>query len=213
VDRSGDDWVSRRVGANGVVCVSWQQVSVGKHHAGARCDVLVTDQLLKFRVGNELCKTIARTSRGEVGKKRASVPQSTNSVSPINRRHLVNHHPKLDSPTAGPTTRQYLGNWIPDSAPTAGDGATMKTRRKPGSGAQQASQPRPLRSMISRFCYPSDGPTCAPATSRRPACALGAGGAEVTDLDSEQSVTVMVGKGRHGRALTYGSKTADALRR
>jgi transposase InsO family protein len=77
-DRSGDDWVSRRVGANGVVCVSWQQVSVGKHHAGARCDVQVTDQLLQFWVGNELCKTIARTSRGEVRKKRASVPQLTN---------------------------------------------------------------------------------------------------------------------------------------
>jgi hypothetical protein len=28
-ERSGDDWVSRRVGANGVICVSWQQVSVG----------------------------------------------------------------------------------------------------------------------------------------------------------------------------------------
>jgi transposase InsO family protein len=76
-DRSGDDWVSRRVGANGVVCVSWQQVSVGKHHAGARCDVQVTDQLLQFWIGNELCKTVARTSRGEVRKKRASVPQPT----------------------------------------------------------------------------------------------------------------------------------------
>jgi transposase InsO family protein len=76
-DRSGDDWVSRRVGANGVVCVSWQQVSVGKHHAGARCDVQVSDQLLQFWIGNELCKTVARDSRGEVRKKRASVPQST----------------------------------------------------------------------------------------------------------------------------------------
>jgi hypothetical protein len=76
-DRSGDAWVSRRVGANCVVCVSWQQVSVGKHHAGARCDVLVTEQLLQFWVGNELCKTVARTSRGEVRKKRASVPQPT----------------------------------------------------------------------------------------------------------------------------------------
>jgi hypothetical protein len=43
-DRSGDDWVCRRVGAIGVVCVSWQQVSVGKHHAGARCDVQVGNQ-------------------------------------------------------------------------------------------------------------------------------------------------------------------------
>jgi transposase InsO family protein len=77
-DRSGDDWVCRRVGANGVVCVSWQQVSVGKHHAGARCDVQVGEQLLQFWIGNELCKTVARTSRGEVRKKRASIPQLTN---------------------------------------------------------------------------------------------------------------------------------------
>jgi len=75
-DRDGGDWVSRRVGANGVVCVSWQQVSVGKHHAGARCDVQVTDDLLQFWIGSELCKTVARDSRGEVRKKRASVPRS-----------------------------------------------------------------------------------------------------------------------------------------
>jgi hypothetical protein len=61
-----------------VVCVSWQQVSVGKHHAGARCDVQVSDQLLRFWIGSELCKTVVRTSRGEVRKKRASVPKPTN---------------------------------------------------------------------------------------------------------------------------------------
>jgi transposase InsO family protein len=75
-ERSGDDWVSRRVGSNGVVCVSWQQVCVGKHHAGQRCDVHVTDELLQFWVGNEICKTVARNSRGEVRKKRASIPRS-----------------------------------------------------------------------------------------------------------------------------------------
>ncbi len=71
-DRTGDGWVSRRVGANGVVCVAWQQVSVGKHRAGARCDVRVTDQLLQFWVGDELLKTVPRTSSGEVRKKNAS---------------------------------------------------------------------------------------------------------------------------------------------
>ena len=76
-DRTGEDWVSRRVASNGVVSVSWQQVSVGKHHAGARCDVHVADQLLQFWIGNELCKTVARTTRGEVRKKRASIPSST----------------------------------------------------------------------------------------------------------------------------------------
>jgi transposase InsO family protein len=72
-DRTGQGWVSRRVCANGVVSVAWQQVSVGKHRAGENCDVFVTDQLLQFWVGDELLKTVTRTSTGEVRKKRASV--------------------------------------------------------------------------------------------------------------------------------------------
>ena len=71
--RSGDGWVSRRVASNGVVAVSWQQVSVGKHRAGRRIDVHVGDQILQFYDGDELLKTVARTSRGEVRKKRASI--------------------------------------------------------------------------------------------------------------------------------------------
>ena len=70
-DRTGDDWVSRRVTTNGVVCVSWQQVSVGRHHAGARCDVHVDGDLLRFWIGDELVKTAARTTGGEVRNKRA----------------------------------------------------------------------------------------------------------------------------------------------
>jgi transposase InsO family protein len=61
-DRSGGDWVSRRVCANGVVSVSWQQVSVGRHHAGARCDVHVDGDLLRFWIGDDLVKTAARTA-------------------------------------------------------------------------------------------------------------------------------------------------------
>ena len=56
---------------NGIVCVSWQQVRVGKHRAGERCDVLVSDQLLQFWIGAELMKTVTRTSSGEVRKKHA----------------------------------------------------------------------------------------------------------------------------------------------
>jgi transposase InsO family protein len=33
-ERPGEQWVRRRVAANGIVCVGWQQVSVGKHYAG-----------------------------------------------------------------------------------------------------------------------------------------------------------------------------------
>jgi transposase InsO family protein len=70
-ERTGDDWVSRRVCANGIVCVSWQQVSIGRHYAGARCDVHVDGDLLRFWIGDDLVKTAARTSRGEVRNKRA----------------------------------------------------------------------------------------------------------------------------------------------
>ncbi|WP_375483204.1 hypothetical protein [uncultured Mycobacterium sp.] len=70
-DRSGDDWVSRRVTSNGVISVAWQQVCVGAHYAGARCDVHVDDDLLRFYIGDDLVKTAARTSRGEVRNKRA----------------------------------------------------------------------------------------------------------------------------------------------
>jgi transposase InsO family protein len=69
--RTGSDWVSRRVTTNGVVCVSWQQVSLGRHYAGSRCDVHVDGDLLRFFIGDVLVKTAARTSTGEVRNKRA----------------------------------------------------------------------------------------------------------------------------------------------
>lgn len=70
-ERSGADWVSRRVTTNGVVCVSWQQVSLGRHYAGSRCDVHVDGELLRFYIGDVLVKTAARSSTGEVRNKRA----------------------------------------------------------------------------------------------------------------------------------------------
>jgi transposase InsO family protein len=69
--RQGSDWVSRRVTTNGVVCVSWQQVSIGRHWAGQRCDVHVDGNLLRFWVGEQLVKTAARNSTGEVRNKKA----------------------------------------------------------------------------------------------------------------------------------------------
>jgi len=70
-ERSGDEWVTRSVARNGIVCVGHQQVSVGKNYSGSACNVLVSDKLLQFWVGNELLKTVARTSTGEIRKKRA----------------------------------------------------------------------------------------------------------------------------------------------
>jgi transposase InsO family protein len=74
VDRSGDDWVARRAGANGVISVSWQQICLGKAAAGHQVDVHVTEQVLQVWDGNQLLKTVPRNSRGEVRKKRASIP-------------------------------------------------------------------------------------------------------------------------------------------
>lgn len=70
-DHNGEHWVSRRVCSNGIVCVAWQQVCIGRHYGGQRCDVHVDGQLLRFWVGDHLVKTAARTSRGEVRNKRA----------------------------------------------------------------------------------------------------------------------------------------------
>jgi transposase InsO family protein len=73
-DRTGDGWVARRVASNGVIAVSGQQISVGVHRVGARVDVDVRPDLLQIWHGPELLKTVKRTSRGEVRKKRASEP-------------------------------------------------------------------------------------------------------------------------------------------
>lgn len=69
-DRTGPQWVARKVSTVGVVCVSWQQVSVGRHRAGERCDVHVGPDLLQFWIGNELLRTVQRQSTGPVRNKR-----------------------------------------------------------------------------------------------------------------------------------------------
>jgi transposase InsO family protein len=71
LERGGDYWISRRVTTNGVVCVGYQQVSVGMGHAGSACDVLVKPGLLQFWVGKQLVKTVARATKGVIRKKHA----------------------------------------------------------------------------------------------------------------------------------------------
>ena len=77
--RGGDDWISRRVASNGIISVTSQPFSVGKHHAGTLVDVHVGDRLLEVWSANELIRTIVRTSPKEVRKKRAQRPARTNS--------------------------------------------------------------------------------------------------------------------------------------
>ncbi|MDT4892339.1 MAG: hypothetical protein QOE97_1374, partial [Pseudonocardiales bacterium] len=49
----------------------------GIAHAGSNVDVHVSDDLLQIWSGAELIKTVERSSRGEVRKKRASVQANT----------------------------------------------------------------------------------------------------------------------------------------
>jgi transposase InsO family protein len=72
-DRSGDDWVSRTVSTVGTISVSNQVLSAGKHRSGETVDVRVAEKLLEVWSGNELIKTVLRTSKGVVRKKRAEI--------------------------------------------------------------------------------------------------------------------------------------------
>jgi len=79
--RSGDDWISRTVanngGCSGIISVAWQVFSLGKHRGGEIVDVHVTDTVLEVWSGAELIKTVLRTSKGEIRKKRAQRPAAT----------------------------------------------------------------------------------------------------------------------------------------
>jgi hypothetical protein len=73
-ERSGDGWISRRVAANRVVSVAWQQTSCGKHRAGRRVDIYLDGPTLQIFDGDDLLKTVLRSNRKEVRKKSASRP-------------------------------------------------------------------------------------------------------------------------------------------
>jgi hypothetical protein len=71
-ERTGEDWVSRRVAPNGVISVAWQEISCGKYRGGHRVDVHLQGRTLQIWDGEELIKTVLRTNDKEVRKKRAA---------------------------------------------------------------------------------------------------------------------------------------------
>jgi transposase InsO family protein len=79
-DRTDGIWVARRATRVGVVCVSWQQVCLGVAAAGRPIDVWVTEEVLQFYDGDTLLRTEARTSTGEVRRKRAQTPGGRRKV-------------------------------------------------------------------------------------------------------------------------------------
>ena len=71
-ERSGEGWISRKVTTNGIISVAWQQINCGRHRAGHRVDVHLEGPTMQVWDGEELLKTVLRTNRMEVRKKRAA---------------------------------------------------------------------------------------------------------------------------------------------
>lgn len=70
--RLGDEWITRHVATNGVITVAHQQISVGKHRQGRTVDIRARSETLEVWDGHELIKTVARTKKGAIRKKRAA---------------------------------------------------------------------------------------------------------------------------------------------
>jgi transposase InsO family protein len=71
-ERTGEDWISRRVAPNGVISIAWQEISCGKYRGGRRVDIHVQGPMMQIWDGDELIKTVMRTNDKEVRKKRAA---------------------------------------------------------------------------------------------------------------------------------------------
>jgi transposase InsO family protein len=71
-ERSGEGWISRKVATTGIISVAWQQVNCGRHRAGHRVDVHLDGPTMQVWDGDELLKTVLRTNRMEVRKKRTA---------------------------------------------------------------------------------------------------------------------------------------------
>ncbi len=74
-DRTGDDWVARTVSASGTICVSNQVFSVGKHRGGHIIDVRGARTDPRGLGRAPTVKTILRTTKGVVRKKKAEYHQ------------------------------------------------------------------------------------------------------------------------------------------
>ncbi len=81
-DRCPGDWVSRRASSLGVITVDWQQIVLGRAAAGRELDVGVTDEVVQVYDGDHLLRTQLQQGRGEVRKKRASIPGGRTRLNP-----------------------------------------------------------------------------------------------------------------------------------
>lgn len=70
-ERSGEDWISRKITTNGVISVAWQEISCGRHRAGHTVDVHLEGPTMQIYDGEELIRTVLRTNGKVVRKRRA----------------------------------------------------------------------------------------------------------------------------------------------
>lgn len=64
-DRDGDQWITRKVNSAGVVTVSGQQISVGKHRGGRKVDIHVNQGVIQIWDGADLLKTVPQHDPGK----------------------------------------------------------------------------------------------------------------------------------------------------
>ena len=75
--RTSPDLISRQVGANGVVSIAWQQISVGKHRGGHKVGIYNEKEMVQIFDGSELIKSALRNRPGEVIRKRNEKTMAT----------------------------------------------------------------------------------------------------------------------------------------
>jgi transposase InsO family protein len=75
-ERSGEDWISRKVAVTGIISVAWQQINCGRHRAGHRVDVHLDGPTMQIWDGDELLKTVLRDNQTEVRKKHAAMAKA-----------------------------------------------------------------------------------------------------------------------------------------
>jgi transposase InsO family protein len=153
-DRSGPDWVARNVSTVGVVCVSWQQVSVGVHRAGEPCDVLVGPDTLQFWIGNEL---LHRGTHQQQARPQQATPgrcPGQDQTSTLTPTSVKDHHPNpIRQPSPGTPqahsvlmhvsgSRMQLVWWPRPQYPVGGRDVVTGTRRGRPRGPRHDADPQ-----------------------------------------------------------------------
>jgi transposase InsO family protein len=75
-ERSGEEWISRKVAVTGIISVAWQHVNIGRHRAGRRVDVHLDGPTMQIWDRDELLKTVLRDNQKGVRKKHAAMPKA-----------------------------------------------------------------------------------------------------------------------------------------